>query len=741
MAARRSKKKFIGMPQIALSEQKVQEIWEDISAAIVLIQERRACRGMSFQDLYDKGNQLVTAQKIGFMYDSLSSVIKSHMIIVHSELKHSPPDNILQAVLEAYESHITTMQQVRDLLLMMDSKRNATRQSVLDLGHRLFVENVILNPPLQQRILDGMMKLIDGTRGGGTVNGQLLRATTSMLLDVGAAMGHNRTIVYSTVFLEGFLERTENFYRDASQRLQADNDVGVYLRWAHRTLEQERKLADLSLDGNLTVPRLLSLLRVELLEKYQADIIAAIDVQGMAESGDMEVLALVLRLFRNVKGGLKAVGLRVRQYITETCKKSIDAEDVKEGSKGAIKLVGVFCDLIGKFYSALVEKLDSISEFTHVLNTAFGDVINTHARICEYVSIFIDHSIRNHMKEQSADIEQVFDRAIRLFRLLREKDVFERYYKQHLARRLLQSRSTSDEAERMVISRLKAECGSQFTNRFEQMFKDIQISDDNMRGFKEATSGSTEMAKAVGKLDIDVRVLTTGMWPTQQSIPCSLPPRLKAATDAYSKWYLAKHTGRQLTWQTSLGTMMLQARFPRGNKLLSVSTQQGLLLLQFNGTDSPLSVAEIQGRTGMTAEQMTRSLMSLAKGKHKVLITSCTTSEISDSDTFEINNDFSAKMTKIKIAQGVAKESAPERKITQQRVDEDRRVLMEACIVRVLKSRKSLRHNELVIEVTKQLSARFQPTPQALKKRIERLIDADYLRRAENESSIYEYVA
>lgn len=102
-------------------------------------------------------------------------------------------------------------------------------------------------------------------------------------------------------------------------------------------------------------------------------------------------------------------------------------------------------------------QLENDSEFTHTLNTAFGAVINTHARISEYLSIYIDHAIRNHLKDQtSGDIEevtppshvrrgallstricphtltsfhalwQIFDRAIRLFRLLREKDVFER---------------------------------------------------------------------------------------------------------------------------------------------------------------------------------------------------------------------------------------------------------------------------------------------------------------------------
>lgn len=45
------------------------------------------CRGLSFQELYDKGNQLVTAQRIKFMYSSLTDVIKEHMLIVHHTLK------------------------------------------------------------------------------------------------------------------------------------------------------------------------------------------------------------------------------------------------------------------------------------------------------------------------------------------------------------------------------------------------------------------------------------------------------------------------------------------------------------------------------------------------------------------------------------------------------------------------------------------------------------------------------
>lgn len=40
---------------------------------------------------------------------------------------------------------------------------------------------------------------------------------------------------------------------------------------------------------------------------------------------------------------------------------------------------------------------------------------------------------------------------------------------------------------------------------------------------------------------------------------------------------------------------------------------------------------------------------------------------------------------------------------------------MEAVIVRVMKSRKTLEHNQLVMETTRHLASRFSPTPLLIK--------------------------
>lgn len=60
-------------------------------------------------------------------------------------------------------------------------------------------------------------------------------------------------------------------------------------------------------------------------------------------------------------------------------------------------------------------------------------------------------------------MDDVLDKTITLFRFLQDKDVFERYYKQHLAKRLLLNRSVSDDAERGMLSKLKVHLGDDFS--------------------------------------------------------------------------------------------------------------------------------------------------------------------------------------------------------------------------------------------------------------------------------------
>ena len=66
--------------------------------------------------------------------------------------------------------------------------------------------------------------------------------------------------------------------------------------------------------------------------------------------------------------------------------------------------------------------------------------------------------------------------------------MFEAFYKKDLAKRLLLGRSASTDAEKNMITKLKTECGSQFTNKLEGMFKDVDLSRELMMSFRESVS-------------------------------------------------------------------------------------------------------------------------------------------------------------------------------------------------------------------------------------------------------------
>ena len=92
------------------------------------------------------------------------------------------------------------------------------------------------------------------------------------------------------------------------------------------------------------------------------------------------------------------------------------------------------------------------------------------------------------MPEQQVDTS--LEQVVTIFRFLQDKDIFENFYKQHLAKRLLMGRSLSDEAERAMISKLKSECGHLYTSKLEGMFSDMKLSEEVMKDYRTAGSAA-----------------------------------------------------------------------------------------------------------------------------------------------------------------------------------------------------------------------------------------------------------
>ena len=83
-------------------------------------------------------------------------------------------------------------------------------------------------------------------------------------------------------------------------------------------------------------------------------------------------------------------------------------------------------------------------------------------------------------------------------------------------------------------------------------------------------------------MELKVSVSTNGFWPNTSCPACDLPAEIQESCGRFETFYLAKHTGRRLTWQPNLGTADVKALMPRSRHELNVSTYQMCILTLFN---------------------------------------------------------------------------------------------------------------------------------------------------------------
>jgi cullin 3 len=166
-------------------------------------------------------------------------------------------------------------------------------------------------------------------------------------------------------------------------------------------------------------------------------------------------------------------------------------------------------------------------------------------------------------------------------------------------------------------------------------------------------------------------------------------------------------------------------------------------LLLFNESET-LTFGEIGIQTKIPVTELKKNILSLTQksvSHEKLLLKDDKETTLSNDSKFVVNNDFTSKLIKVKIAGVVLKEAKQQLEETQKTLDEERKYSMDATIVRVMKSRKTMEHRDLVLECTKQLQSRFMPSPDGLKKRIESLIEREYLERSKDSRSKYNYLA
>jgi len=742
----------------------VENIWCGLKSAIGEIQKKNNS-GLSFEELYRNAYTMVLHKHGDKLYSGLRDVVTEHLTDkVQKDVLKVLNDDFLKVLSEQWKDHQTAMVMIRDILMYMDRVyvQQHNVENVYNLGLSIFRDQVVRCGQIQKHLRGLLLDMVARERKGEVVERGALREACAMLMTL--SINDNRK-VYVEDFEDPFLEQSREFYRIEADRFLAENSASVYIKKVEQRIKEEADRAKHYLDPS-TEKQIVTVIEEELIQKHLKRIVEMENsgVVYMLKNEKIDDLRTMYTILSRIeKEGIEAMKNAASKYLREQGKAVVE----ENAKKSAVEFIQALLDLKDKFDRFLVESLRDDRVFKQMITSDFEFFINLNPKSPEYLSLFIDEKLKKGIKGlKDEEIDAVLDKAMVMFRFLSEKDVFERYYKNHLAKRLLQAKSLSDESEKNMIAKLRQECGCQFTSKLEGMFKDINLSTTLNEEFRNRTFAGNL------KIDVTLKVLTTGYWPTQQPAQIQLPTTAQAAFTEFKSFYLNKHSGRQLTLQANMGNADLNAVFygtkkakptesddtaqsssqvaekPKERKhILSCSTYQMVILMAFNKRES-WTFEELIAETDIPEKECSRSLLSMVHGKaaNRVLRKEpkeLHKNEIKKTDKLFVNDQFQSKLHKVKILSVTAKqgETEPEQKETRNKVDEDRRHEIEAAIVRIMKSRKSLQHNNLVSEVIEQLKARFSPTPPVIKKRIEALIEREYLTRDNTERKLYKYVA
>eukprot|EP00930_Biecheleria_cincta_P033017 TRINITY_DN2286_c0_g1_i1.p1 TRINITY_DN2286_c0_g1~~TRINITY_DN2286_c0_g1_i1.p1 ORF type:complete len:754 (+),score=186.45 TRINITY_DN2286_c0_g1_i1:48-2309(+) len=586
-----------------------------------------------------------------------------------------------------------------------------------------------------------LLLVINQERQGEHIDQDLVKGVSEIFIDLGLG----NTNLYNTEFEEAFLPATSDYFvRQASGWLSEDS-FPEYLRKAEAALNAEEQRVNNYLNRttqpklkHVVIQALLAQPLTQLLEKETS-------VVYLLDNDKREDLARMHRMFALVDNGLNPIAQAFRQYVTDRGNKVVDerVEQQKQVSSKSEALsdptfIQTLLDLHDRFKGIVQECFYQDSLFQKSLKEAFEVFVNRDIgkfSFAALMSSFCDRILKKSGERLTEDqVEVLLTKMVELFSFLSDKDLFAEIYRNQLSKRLLYETSASEDAEKSMIAKLKMKCGAQFTSKLEGMLTDLSLALDTQKDFKEHCDQLPEGKAALGGIEFNVTVLTTGFWPSYQAHEASLCPEMQKAIQVFSNYYNGKTQHRRLQWIHSLGQATIAAKLNGRRHDLIVNSYQALILLLYN-KDETHDLSFIQNSTGLEMSMCKKLLATLSIAKFKILNKSGDAKTIEDDATFQPNDGFQCPHRKIKIPPPVTEETH-----NKERVEEDRSIAIEAAIVRIMKMRKALNHQQLVTEVLTQL-AFFKPNPKLVKQRIEHLIEREYLERDKTQASMYRYLA
>ena len=538
---------------------------------------------------------------------------------------------------------------------------------------------------VHEKVMDAVLKMVEKQRHGETIEHGQIKSIVNSFVSLGldeADPTKSTLDVYRFNFERPFLEATKLFYQAESKEFVAENSIVEYMKKAEIRLEEEEERVAMYLHPDIILP-LRKTCNNALISDHS--LILRDEFQVLLDNDRYEDMQRMYNLLSRIPDGLDPLRAKFEAHVRKAglaavAKVAVDADKLEPKV-----YVDALLEIHTQYQGLVKQAFKDEPEFTRSLDNACREFVNRN-QICksgsnkspELLAKYADTLLKKSASgAEENDLEATLVQIMTVFKYIEDKDVFQKFYSRMLARRLVHTSSSSDDAETSMISKLKEACGYEYTNKLQRMFQDMQISKDLNSGFKEFEAGLMESEDAK-PVDASYAILGTGFWPLNPPNTDFTPPaEISKAYGRFQTFYGQKHSGRKLTWLWQLCKGEVKANYCKNTKTpytFQVSTYQMAILLLFNECDKN-SYDDIKKATQLQADVLDPALGIFVKAK--VLLSSPEGEKPGPGKMYHLNYDFKSKKIRVNLNIPVKSEQKQEVDETHKTIEEDRKLLMQ----------------------------------------------------------------
>ncbi|CAH1118782.1 unnamed protein product [Phaedon cochleariae] len=619
---------------------------------------------------------------------------------------------------------------------------------------------------IKHRLQDSAMKLVHAERNGEAFDSQLVIGVRESYVNL-CSNTEDRLQIYRENFEAAYIQSTDLFYRLKAPEQLATNGVQPYMRYADAKLREEEARAQRYLEaGSNGVIQCC----VKVLVGNALPVLLA-ECAPLIKAGETERLQLMFRLLERVPEGVQPMLRELENHITQAgladmmAAADIITQDSEKYVERLLELFRKFSTLVHDAFSddprfltardkAFKAVVNDTTVFRLELNTGRnvgGKVVTPESKCPELLANYCDMLLRRtplSKRLTSEDIESRLRDVLLVLKYVSNKDVFMRYHKAHLTRRLILDASADSEKEEDMVEWLR-EVGmpADYVNKLARMFQDVKVSEDLNGQFRVSTARHDA---------INIKILNAGAWARgSERVTVSLPVELEDYIPEVEEFYKKKHSGRKLQWYHHMSNGTITFSTAGGKFDLDVTTFQMAVLFAWNQRQhDKISYENLRLATELPDGELRRTLWSLVafpKLKRQLLLFSPNVSaskDFTEHTSFWVNQDFALikngkpqKRGKVNLIGRLQLSTERSQLEDNQSIVQLRILRTQEAIIKILKMRKKIPNAALQTELVDILKNMFLPSKKMIKEQLEWLIEHKYMRRDDDDINTFIYMA